>query len=518
VVRSLGKALLLVALAGAWLARPEAAEACGTWVLHDRDLGVDAKFFINYLWPPWAGKWLLPVKRGTPGVSVAGDTVTIRGRKFVVEIEFPGEKCKDGTGGDELLVRVVSDGQVVAESERFHVEGDCGTPDEQRRLVAAYLVWREKILGAVNWELRRIRKNPERAIPRLAGSVSHGQKRNALVSALVLGRIGAAAIPALSEIAERPVGTPRELVAAQMAITALGNVGAEARPILERLAGHQTTDMQTELKAAATSGCFSSPTGRGGAMCAIPAGEFFMGCNKSVDWQCGSDEKPGKRVTLSAYYMDEHEVTVTDYKACVDAGACSSSGVTMPYSSDEEQPEWAWACNWGKGRDDHPMNCIDWNQARGYCAWAEKRLPSEAEWEKAARGTDGRKYPWGNAEYGSSGKVANIADETAHAKQPGGSYAQGYDDGYYGTSPSRSYPAGKSPYGLFDMIGNVWEWTSSKDEWKIDWYVVRGGSWGASLSYARASSRPGYGTTRRSVDGGVRCAVSPAQIGWPLTD
>jgi hypothetical protein len=251
VVRSLGKALLLVALAGAWLARPEAAEACGTWVLHDRDLGVDAKFFVDYLWPPWAGNWLLPVKRGTPGVSVSGDEVTVRGRKYVVDIEYPGEKCKDGTGaGNRFHVRVVRDGQVVAESERFHMEGDCGTPDEQRRLVAAYLVWREKILGAVNWELRRIRKNPERAIPRLAGSISHGQKRNALVSALVLGRIGVAAIPALSEIAERPVDTPRELVAAQMAITALGNIGVEARPIIERLAGHENSEISTAAKRA----------------------------------------------------------------------------------------------------------------------------------------------------------------------------------------------------------------------------------------------------------------------------
>lgn len=248
--RSLGKALLLVALAGAWLARPEPAEACGTWVLHDKDLGTDAVFFVDYLWPPWADSWILPVKRGAPGVSVSGDEVTVRGRKFVVDIEIPGGKCKDAGGGDRFHVRVVREGRVVAETKYFHMEGGCGTPDEQIRLVAAYLVWREEILDAVEGELRRARKDPERAIPRLAGSVSHGPKRNALVSALVLGRLGAAAMPALEGLTGRPPQKERDLVATRMAITALGNIGAPALPILGRLATHQHADVRRDAQRA----------------------------------------------------------------------------------------------------------------------------------------------------------------------------------------------------------------------------------------------------------------------------
>src|SRR5262249_33048753 len=149
-----------------------------------------------------------------------------------------------------------------------------------------------------------------------------------------------------------------------------------------------------------------------------PKGTFFMGCNERVDTECDDDEKPGRRVNVGAFQIDKTEVTVEQYGKCVKAGACNSKGLTMPYWGRDEEParehpEGAKECNWGKtGRERHPINCVDWEQARTYCAWAGKRLPMEAEWEKAARGTDGRKYSWGNAGYGAGGLVANIADET----------------------------------------------------------------------------------------------------------
>ena len=221
-------------------------------------------------------------------------------------------------------------------------------------------------------------------------------------------------------------------------------------------------------------------------MCLIPAGSFWMGCNESVDTQCGSDEKPYHEVMLSGYYIDRTEVTQSEFKKCVDAGECGT-------------PD----CGWDPtGDPDKPVVCVDWNDATAYCTWAGKRLPTEAEWEKAARGTDGRKYPWGN--------------ETATCDYAVMSVCPG--DAMDVCSKS---PAGDSPYGLCDMAGNVWEWVS-------DWYdsgyytyspalnptgpvsgsyrVIRGGSFDFNSGSLRASNRydgspsVGYGVL------GFRCS------------
>jgi formylglycine-generating enzyme required for sulfatase activity len=200
-----------------------------------------------------------------------------------------------------------------------------------------------------------------------------------------------------------------------------------------------------------------------------------MGCNERVDDECADAEKPGRRVHVRAFAIDRTEVTVEAYEACVRGGGCA-------------EPEVGVDCNWGKsGQERHPINCVDWQQARTYCEWAGKRLPTEAEWEKAARGEDGRKYPWGNLGFARAGKVANIADETAKAQDSAVSWAlEGYRDGYYRTAPMGSFPDGASPYGAEDMIGNVWEWLEDESS---GGRAMRGGSWFNVPRLARASNR-----------------------------
>lgn len=244
---------------------------------------------------------------------------------------------------------------------------------------------------------------------------------------------------------------------------------------------------------------------RGVDMVSVPAGTFNMGCNKKVDAQCEADEKPGKQLHLPTFHIDTTEVTVAAYRKCVRAGACSDRGLEMPFFSGKPQSKWAWACNWNKtGRAEHPVNCVDWAQAAGYCRWLGKRLPSEREWEKAARGTDGRRYTWGNRGFEST-RYANIADKSARRANATMKVSENYDDGYYGTAPVAHYPAGKSPYGAHDMVGNVREWVA-------DWYTsgkkrsVRGGSWYSLPKYARTSNRHSSDPQVRSKSLGFRCA------------
>ena len=259
----------------------------------------------------------------------------------------------------------------------------------------------------------------------------------------------------------------------------------------------------------------------------VRAGEFWMGCKPDLDDGCEEPEKPGRQVHLDIFFIDRNEVTVSRYAACVAAGACTEEGLKMPSFGGKEQTEWAWACNWGKkDREDHPINCLNWKQADAYCRWATKRLPTEAEWEKAARGTDGRKYAWGNQEYAAMAKagkkVANIADESEKRRDPAWTVAAGYDDGYTGTAPVGSFPEGASPCGALDMTGNVLEWVA-------DWYdesyfgaapkrnppgpakgehhVARGGAWYGEPSTTRLGLR-WVDPLRRIVAVGVRCAKS----------
>lgn len=236
----------------------------------------------------------------------------------------------------------------------------------------------------------------------------------------------------------------------------------------------------------------------------VPGGTFFFGCNEAVDHACDRGEKPGRTETLPGFAIDATEVTVAQYRACVTAGGCSDEGVASAFWSGAEQPSWSRYCNWPKPeRGNHPINCVDWKQAVAFCRWAGKRLPTEMEWEKAARGTDGRKYPWGNVEYEAAGRVANIADVQSSVLHPQWNMPPGYDDGYLDTAPVGSFPAGKTVYGGFDMIGNVWEFAA--DEFGQG-HSVRGGSWNNVARGARASDHRRVEFGYRSPLIGFRCA------------
>ena len=196
--------------------------------------------------------------------------------------------------------------------------------------------------------------------------------------------------------------------------------------------------------------------------------------------------KGGDSVTVSAFCLDVTEVTVSAYGTCVSSGVCSSEGLGTQFWDSKNQGKGP--CNWGvSGREKHPMNCVDWGQAGTYCHAQGKRLPSEEEWEWAARGgTEGRTYPWGNAEPDFQACWSGVSKRA-------------------GTCEVGSFAQGDNRWGIHDLAGNVWEWTSSKydDTHRVD----RGGSWFSdNPENLRAAYRIWYEPTTRSYDLGFRCA------------
>jgi formylglycine-generating enzyme required for sulfatase activity len=253
---------------------------------------------------------------------------------------------------------------------------------------------------------------------------------------------------------------------------------------------------------------------QGGRMVRIPAGTFSMGSNDG-----DPDEQPVHEVAVPSFEMDVTEVTVAAYQACVEAGACKRAFETVSWQGikPEQTKLWSQFCNAGRGgRQKHPVNCVDWEQAKTYCEWAGKRLPSEEEWEYAARGTDGRRFPWGNQPPGPSRVNACGTECVQMLKSKGVTWSAMYQasDGYADTAPVASFPPGRSPFGVHDMAGNVWEWTATK---YCDSYgtskkctkarVNRGGSWDyGDPSNVRAPNRYRHDPASRYSVLGFRCA------------
>jgi formylglycine-generating enzyme required for sulfatase activity len=242
-------------------------------------------------------------------------------------------------------------------------------------------------------------------------------------------------------------------------------------------------------------------------MILIPAGEFLMGSDPKKDKQAQENEQPQHTLYLPDYYMAKTPVTNAQYAAFVQA-----TGYRSPRISED----WAKSYNWRgqtppKGKENHPVVLVNWDDAVTYSRWLAEivgkpyRLPSEAEWEKGARGTDGRVYPWGN----------KWDVKRCNSHESGG------------TIPVDTYPNGASPYGLLDMAGNVWEWCSTiwqesaypfqvKDEWAEAYLsrtdvprVVRGGVFYGNYRFVRCAIRYRVGPYRWNDKFGFRVMVSP---------
>ena len=246
----------------------------------------------------------------------------------------------------------------------------------------------------------------------------------------------------------------------------------------------------------------------------VPGGTFQMGSNDG-----NANEKPVHAVTVQDFCMDVTEVTVAAYLECVRTGRCTPAE-TVNYNGYNESDVKLWNkhCNAKlSDRQNHPINCVDWNQATAYCQAVGKRLPTEEEWEYAARnGSEQRTYVWGNEP---PGPFVNACGSECGAlgSRLGRTWKLAYDanDGWPTTAPVGSFPRDRTPHGLFDMAGNVWEWTSSgwsedyEKERSNDRRTNRGGGWLNTAENLRATYRNWSGPARRDVYIGFRCAKTP---------
>jgi formylglycine-generating enzyme required for sulfatase activity len=242
----------------------------------------------------------------------------------------------------------------------------------------------------------------------------------------------------------------------------------------------------------------------------IPAGSFLMG-SLDGDTTADSDEKPQHSVYLNAYWIDQTEVTNAQMARCVAAGICQPPSLVKSYTR---------STYYGEAQfDNYPVIYVTWEDANSYCTWAGGRLPTEAEWEKAARGPVGQTYPWGNEPVAS--RLVNFCDWNCPFEWKDSSI----DDGYADTSPVGNFPAGASPYGVLDMAGNVWEWVQ---DWYSETYyasspssnpigpssgqyrVLRGGAFSDIAAQVRSSFR-NEKPDHSNWPVGFRCAATPGK-------
>lgn len=265
----------------------------------------------------------------------------------------------------------------------------------------------------------------------------------------------------------------------------------------------------------------------GMVMVCVPSGEFQMGnaeeevqaaievCNQhygDCDREWFESELPVHEVALDGFWMDQTEVTNEQYAQCVATGACDPPADSSSYTREAYYGNSAY--------DDYPVVYVSWYSATAYCQWVGGRLPTEAEWEYAARGPGGYAYPWGDV---FEGTRLNYCDANCDFDWND----EAYDDGYADTAPVGSYPSGASWVGVLDMSGNVWEWVA-------DWYgdytferrenptgpvsgdsrVLRGGSWDNFQGLARCACRRWFDPEGSSIDFGFRCVFPVSRSGF----
>ena len=262
-------------------------------------------------------------------------------------------------------------------------------------------------------------------------------------------------------------------------------------------------------------------------MVLIPAGQFFMGSDAK---EAAPNQKPSHNVTLTAFCMDLYEVTAKQYLACSSVGKCrrAAPDVEWPNITPADKKTYSALCTLGDAeKADHPVNCVNWEMASTYCKNNDRRLPSEAEWEYATRGPDGRVYPWGDEAPTAQHLNACGTECLAWAKQnkvqqqfPGALYPA--DDGFATTAPVGKFPAGRSRFGPYDVVGNVWEWVA---DWEGAYQaadqkdptgpesgqkrIIRGGAWNGSFpEWLHPAFRYAQDPKAQSHGIGFRCAKS----------
>ena len=257
----------------------------------------------------------------------------------------------------------------------------------------------------------------------------------------------------------------------------------------------------------------------GTVMVYVPAGEFEMGSTEAeveeslaecnAYYECSErwfdNQLPEHTVALDGFWIDQTEVTNAQYARCVAAGGCDlPDGGSYPFIGGCDDSTYA----------DYPVVAVDWHQAIAYCAWAGVRLPTEAEWEYAARGSEGRRYPWGDEFDGARLNFCDVNCDLSWANRQ-------FDDGYRYAAPVGSYPKGASWCGAVDLAGNVSEWTADwLGHYTSDRQVnpaglssgsirgVRGGSWATIPVYVRGADRGWDNTNLLDRSYGFRCARS----------